>query len=263
MARTRNDGADGAYAAEVPACWRGGQDAADAKGMGAWEAYWEGLKDNQRLFREQANEFLQNLEARIGLHQRLRVLDFGSGFGHVADMLAPRVGELFLWDASANMRQCARARVGNHGNVRFLDLSDSPSSHPALQLDMILVNSVIQYMDAEEFSDWFLCWRKMLAPGGRLVISDIIPPEYPAYADIMDLLKFSSRRGFVLRAICQATTEIWRYWGVRRVRPLTRISRQDLDRQAQAAGLMVSYPWNLTHFTMRMTAVFTRVGADQ
>jgi SAM-dependent methyltransferase len=186
-----------------------------------------------------------------------RVLDFGCGFGFVAEMLAPHVGELFLWDASANMRRRARLNVAGRQNIRLLDLSDPKSLPDELQFELILVNSVVQYMNLEEFSAWLLRWRSMLAPGGRIVVSDLIPPNYPALRDVPDLLSFSARRGFLVCAVWQALREIGRYWKVRRFRPLSRIGLEELSKLGKDAGLAASYlPVNLTHFRTRLTAVF-------
>ena len=104
------------------------------------------MSDNQQIFREQSDDYVRNLESAIELDQRARVLDFGCGFGFVAELLAPRVGELFLWDASANMRRRARVKVAGCRNIRFLDLSDTQASRRDLRFDLILVNSVVQYM---------------------------------------------------------------------------------------------------------------------
>ena len=247
---------------EIPQCWSLEPTVNDGDDRGEWESYWERLNDRQQLFREQSDEYFRNLDATFGLDPRARVLDFGCGFGHVAQMLAPRVGELFLWDASANMRRRARLNVAGRQNIRFLDLSDPKSLSPDLQFELILVNSVVQYMTMEEFVIWLLRWRNMLAPGGRIVVSDLIPPDYGALWDIVDLLRLSARRGFLVRAIWQAVSEIWRYWGVRRVRPLSRLGREELSPRGKDAGLTVSYlPANLTHFKKRLTAVFTRAEA--
>jgi SAM-dependent methyltransferase len=227
---------------EIPQCWSLEPTVNDGDDRGEWESYWERLNDRQQLFREQSDEYFRNLDATFGL--------------------APRVGELFLWDASANMRRRARLNVAGHRNVRFLDFFDPKSLPDELQFELILVNSVVQYMTLDEFSAWLLRWRDMLAPGGRIVVSDLIPPDYPAFRDIRDLLRFSARRGFLVRAIWQAFSELGRYWGVRRVRPLSRIGREELSQWAKDAGLTVSYlPANLTHFKKRLTAIFTRAAA--
>jgi SAM-dependent methyltransferase len=244
---------------DIPQCWSLEPNGNDEDDRSEWESYWEGLSDRQRLFREQSDEYFRNLETALGLDLRARVLDFGCGFGHVAELLAPRVGKLFLWDSSANMRRRARLNVAGRQNICFLDLSAAKSLCSDMKFELILVNSVVQYMTLEEFSAWLLRWRDMLAPRGRIVVSDLIPPDYPAFRDIIDLLRFSARRGFLVRAVWQAFSELWRYWGVRRVRPLSRIGREELSQRGKDAGLTVSYlSANLTHFKKRLTAIFTR-----
>jgi cyclopropane fatty-acyl-phospholipid synthase-like methyltransferase len=232
--------------------------------IGEWRSYWESLSDRCQLFREQANEYVRRLEAALPLESNARVLDFGCGFGFVAAILAPRVGEVFLWDASSNMRQRARVNVAGQPNIRFVDLSEPRVVATELRFDLILVNSVVQYMTHDDFSAWLALWRDMLGPKGRVVVSDLIPPTYPSSSDIVDLLRFSARRRILARAIWQLFGDLWRYWRVRRVCSLTRIGREDLSRLGQTAGFVVSFlPMNLTHFTKRCTAVFTRAVHDQ
>jgi cyclopropane fatty-acyl-phospholipid synthase-like methyltransferase len=224
-----------------------------------WQVYWETLDDHQRLYREQAHEYVRNLTAALPLNPQMRVLDFGCGFGLVAATLAPLVGELFLWDASPNMWRHAQANVAGYANVRFLDRAERSPPVGGPCFDLILVNSVIQYMTPEEFSGWLACWRDLLGPGGRIVMSDIIPPDGGSVAEILDLLKFSARRGFLVRALWQAAGELGRYRKIRHARPLTRLGHEELRRRGREAGLVVTFlPRNLTHFPRRVTAVFAR-----
>jgi len=252
---------DDSQLVEIPECWRL-EAAPEMKrgGLSIWDSYWEELSEDRGLFREQSDEYVRNLASNIVLDQRARVLDFGCGFGFVAAMLSPRVGQIFLWDASPNMRRRARMNLAGYTNVRFLDLSNS--STLVLHFDLILVNSVIQYMSHDDFASWLLRWRDLLGTRGRIIISDIIPPYYRASWDVMDLLRLSIQRRFLTHAIWQAFKELWRYWGVRRVRPLTRIGPEYLRQRATNAGMTVHYlPRNLTHFEKRLSAVFTPEGA--
>jgi SAM-dependent methyltransferase len=220
---------------------------------GGWDAYWEALSDRQTLFREQADEYVRNLAATGLLNPAARVLDFGCGFGHVADGLAPRVGELFLWDSSRNMRERAAGATASRRNVRPLDLSGR-SAPPGLRFDLILVNSVAQYMSRADFAAWLRCWREMLSPSGRIVASDLIPPDCEVSRDVFDLLRFSARRGFFWAALRQAAGELGRYRRTRRAVPLTRYARGDLEGLARDAGLIVEFlPRNLTPFRDRIS----------
>src|SRR5262249_28985463 len=160
-----------------------------------------------------------------------------------------------LWPGAATIRRHARARMAPFGNVRYLDLSGPEHFPRDPRFDLILVNSVCQYMTPDEFSGWLGHWRQMLAPGGRVVISDLIPPDYSGSRDLLHLLRFSPRRGFLLRAVFQAVGEIFRYYKTRQARPLTRFGKEELTRRGQEAGLTVEFlPRNLTHFPERLTA---------
>jgi cyclopropane fatty-acyl-phospholipid synthase-like methyltransferase len=226
--------------------------------QGGWQPYWEELSESQQPFREQADEYVRNLESSLPLAPGMRVLDFGCGFGFVAEQLAPKVGELFIWDSSANMRRRARINTARRPNVKLLDLSSEKDLFGRKGCDLILVNSVVQYMTPDEFSRWLVWWRGALAPEGRIVVSDLIPPDHRSISDLIDLLVFSARRGRLARLLWQAFSELNRYLKMRRARPLTRIGCDELSRRGAAAGLAVNFlPRNLTHFRRRITAIFS------
>ena len=224
-----------------------------------WQAYWDGLSERRRqLFCEQASEYVLRLESALSLKSMRCVLDFGCGFGFAAEMLARRVDQVYLWDASENMRRYALVNVAGRHNIQFVDLSDAKAVPRDLRFDLILVNSVVQYMSRDEFAVRLFQWRSMLARHGWIVVSDLIPPNYQSAWDIVDLLKFSAAHGLLMRSIWQAMGDVKRHWRISRAYPLCRIGREELDRWGKAAGLAVSYlPSNLTHLTRRITAVFS------
>jgi cyclopropane fatty-acyl-phospholipid synthase-like methyltransferase len=245
---------------EIPVCWsldRVAETSASHSGDG-WAAYWEGLGGTEAFFREQAREYVANLECAIALNPTAQVLDFGCGFGFVAELLAPKVGQVFLWDTSPNMRRRAHRKLDCHKNIRFLDLSEPQAIAPDLKFDLIVVNSVVQYMSLERFTASLAMWRTMLAARGYIVVSDLIPPNYNSAFDIVDLLKFSIRRHVFGSALFQAIRDLGRYWRMRRGCPLTRISVEDLSALGKHASLSVScLVSNLTYFRGRLTAVLT------
>jgi SAM-dependent methyltransferase len=108
------------------------------------------------------------------------------------------VGHLFLWDAAESMLVRARSHLAGHPNVHFLDLSGSSDPPEDLRFDLILVNSVVQYMTEDEFLAWLARWREQLAPSGQIVISDLIPPDHPQPADILALLNLQHAPGIPL-----------------------------------------------------------------
>jgi SAM-dependent methyltransferase len=224
-----------------------------------WSSYWEALDDRHPIFQMDAVDYVRRLEVMLPLNLTARVLDFGCGFGFVATALAPKVGEIFLWDASSNMRSRAQRRVAHYQNIRFLDLSEAVRLPPSLFFDLIFVNSVAQYMTDEEFSSWLKRWQQMLAPDGRLVISDLIVPGHSALVEMGALLAFSARHQFLRQAVVYGLLESKHYWSHRATYPLRAVARNDLRRQTEAMGLVIEFlPANLTFRTRRYTAVLTQ-----
>ena len=149
-----------------------------------WREYFDGLKDQSPLYREQAALYVESLCAAVGVQHHQRVLDFGCGFGFVAALLAPLVAEVWWWDPSPNMRSAAERNTIDFPNARFCDLSAMPFAEPGsiwqeTRFDVILINSVAQYMAPEELWAWLRQWRAMLAPNGQIgaIRSHPAPPQ--------------------------------------------------------------------------------------
>lgn len=224
-----------------------------------WQSYFEELSVFHPVIQAEARDAVERLESALSLNSQMSALDFGCGFGFMADELASRVREVYLWDASENMRRLASRKVARHNNVRFLDLSTPDLISAEHSFDLILVNSVVQYMSKEDFSAWLKRWRCLLAPQGSLVISDIIMPGQSFLLDLLAYLVFGAREGFLVHTLWNTLKQFSRYLRVRRKRPLTRYSREELQEQASAAGLSVRFlPENITYRTRRLAAVLSQ-----
>jgi cyclopropane fatty-acyl-phospholipid synthase-like methyltransferase len=225
----------------------------------SWTSFFDQLRDDSPLYREQAAIYVSRLATTVQLDSTQRVLDFGCGFGYVATLLAPLVGELWLWDASSAMRTEAARNTAPHRNVRILDLSSTDRT-PAEsgRLDLILVNSVIQYMSRKDLSGWLVRWRGMLPPGGQVVASDLIPARSNLLSDPVDLIRLAARHQSPLRVAAHALGGLVSYWSVARAVPLSRVSVDDFTGRGAEAGFdTVVLPSNLTHFRRRWAAVLT------
>lgn len=222
----------------------------------SWVSYWEELSEGQLLFRQEADEYVRRLTRALPPSPGSAVLDFGCGYGFVAEGLAPLVGSLYLWDAAESMRHHAARRLAGVANVYPLERVEPP---PGGAFDLILVNSVVQYMTEEELAGWLGRWRPLLAPSGRVVLSDLIPPDHRSLSDVLSLLRFSLRRGYFCRALRNVLGERKRYQQTVRAHPLLHVGRDHLKQLAAAAGLTATFlPRNLTHFAKRYTAVLER-----
>ena len=223
-----------------------------------WITYHEGVKD-QTLFRKEAFEFAARLEKFMQLSRQWHVLDFGCGFGHVADALAPKVREVHIWDESENMRIQASRNVSHHRNVVLCEAMNSSEFLSDRQFDLILVNSVVQYMSIHDFSCWLGKWGSLLTTEGTIIISDIIPLRSSPFLDLASLVTFSVRHRILFQAIREGF-KMWRNWGkINKAQPLQHYSREGIRRNVEAAGLRAVFiKRNLTYRRGRLSVALSR-----
>lgn len=247
-----------ASAPSVPPAWVAPAavnfDAAD------WRSYWEKIEDRQQVFRAEARDHVARLRRLVPVDSRTRTLDFGCGFGFAAEQLAPHVASVALWDGAANVRRRARARVAWLPNVEMADFSNPDAMPPGTAYDLITVHSVVQYMSETELRAWLVRWRRMLRPGGRLVLSDLIQPGASAVRELLDYLGFAARAGFLGNALIGGAREFASYFGARSSRPLLRVEESRLTPWATQAGFAVEWLGeNLSHRRFRRTAVLRAI----
>jgi len=136
--------------------------------MHGWSAFWNTYYQDGQAVRLEALEFVRQLENLLGITATMRVLDFGCGAGFVAEALAPKVRALYLWDVYPYQLNRARERLGRYENVAVLDLPAPANPRPPLRFDLILVNSVIQYMTASELQGWLPRWAGRICVGRQI-----------------------------------------------------------------------------------------------
>jgi SAM-dependent methyltransferase len=221
---------------------------------GVWQQDWQGLTGPERLVRDQSRFYAQNLLRWLSPPASSRVLDFGCGCGYVAKELASQVAHITLCDLSAPMRQQAKRAVSECPNAEVLDTANLGDR----RFDLIVVNSVVQYFQPDELRTRFDDWRTHLAAGGRVVLSDLIPPSNSLLDDVWDLAHFALRENLFLDLIRYALRYPFEYARARHNQPLLHVSPQQITQMAEAAGLRaVLAPHNMTHFRSRFTVLLT------
>lgn len=129
-----------------------------------------------------------------------RVLDYGCGEALAADRVARRCRHLTLCDGAELVRRRLAERLGHIPNVTIM----APEGFGAIadgSFDLIVVNSVVQYLSREELTGTLALWRRKLSPAGRLVIADVLPHQLSPLTDVAALLRFAAANGFLLAAI--------------------------------------------------------------
>jgi ArsR family transcriptional regulator len=125
-----------------------------------------------------------DVEAMLGLlDPDLVVGDLGCGTGQLAARLAPHVRAVIGVDGSRAMLAAARRRMADAPNVdlRHGDLEALPIADGTLDLALLVL--VLHYQD--EPVRVLAEARRALAPGGRLLVVDMVPHEERALAERM------------------------------------------------------------------------------
>jgi len=226
-----------------------------------WQSHYDSMAHHESLdlFNAEARDYFSRLGHAVRLSHCRRVLDFGCGLGFVSELLATEVGKLYFWDYSENMLETARARLTKVSNSEVIDLSCADDTTDT-NFDLIVVNSVIQYMSDEDFATWLGRWRNMLEKSGVLVISDVILPQPAFLTEVADSLSFSVKEGFLIRTLKQNFKQYWRYLKARRQATMTRYSKDDFSRRVEKEGFAIQFlPENLTYRTNRFSALLRPV----
>lgn len=164
----------------------------------SWFAFWsrpEGIHISERhleaRYRCVANEYLAAFPDTAGT----RLLDYGCGEALESKRLAARGIDLTLYDRSAYFRDRVESRFAGTKGIRILD--DAALGHAGSgSFDHVLVCSVIQYLSPGELDALIAMAKRLLTPGGSLILADIIPKSLGTFADVVDFLLYSARHRF-------------------------------------------------------------------
>jgi SAM-dependent methyltransferase len=128
------------------------------------------------------------------------VLDFGCGEALSAGLVAERCRVLHLCDGAALVRTRLAQQFGLLGNVVVM-APEQLGEIPAGSLDLIVVNSVLQYLSRADLDGLLATWRGLLKPGGQLLIADVVPPDVGPLTDVLALLRLAAGNGFLIASL--------------------------------------------------------------
>ncbi len=161
--------------------------------MPSWREFWDSAhsiyvnerhKDvHYRDVAEQLADFVPRPDACV--------LDHGSGEAIHADLVAARARELYLCDAAASVRAANAAHFAGNTKIKVIAPEDVERL-PEGSLDLVFANSLVQYLTAAELDRLLGVWRRLLAPGGMLIVADMIPPDVGAISDGLALLRYAA-----------------------------------------------------------------------
>jgi len=184
------------------------------------------------------------------------VLDYACGEALSAAKVAEACGKLFLAEPAPGVRGRLIARFAPNTKIRVRSLDDLRHMEEK-SVDLAVMNSVAQYMTPAELDAAFAVIRRLLKPGGRLVLGDILRPEVGMGRDVFALLKFAATHGFLKDAFYGlASTALSDYRQLRTRIGLQRYSEAEMVAKLAAGGLPASRAHqNIGHNPWRMTFV--------
>ncbi len=128
------------------------------------------------------------------------VLDHGCGEALYAEAVAAGCGRLILCEAAPAVREKLAVRVAGNPAIEVIG-PDAASSIADGSLDLVIANSLVQYLKREELVALLDLWRGKLKPGGSLVVADVIPPDVSPVTDALALLRFGWQGRFLGAAL--------------------------------------------------------------
>jgi SAM-dependent methyltransferase len=231
-------------------------------GMTRWADYWNA--DNPIYVSERHKLLHYRLVARdivammdeLGVGRDGAVLDYGCGEALSADLVARRCARLTLCDAAPIVRERLTARFAGSPTIAVMAPEDVDAL-PDRAFDLVVVNSLVQYLSRDEFAQRLAVWRAKLRAGGYLALADIIPPHVSPVADAHALLSFAVKGGFVGAAIVGLVRTFFSdYRKLRGELGLAQYAEAEMLGLIAAAGLKAERrARNLGHNQARMTFV--------
>jgi ubiquinone/menaquinone biosynthesis C-methylase UbiE len=184
------------------------------------------------------------------------VLDYACGEALSAAQVAEACGKLYLAEPAPGVRGRLIARFAPNMKIRVRSLEDLRKMEEN-SLDLVVMNSVAQYMTPAELDSAFATSRRLLKPGGRLVVGDVLRPEVGMPRDILALLRFARANGFLRDALLGLiSTALSDYRQLRSRVGLQRYGEAQMMAKLAASGFNASRAqFNIGHNPWRMTFV--------
>ena len=224
--------------------------------MTTWRDFWDSAhsiyvsdrhKDvHYRDVAEQLAAFVPRPDAHV--------LDYGSGEAIHAGIVANRAREVLLCDAAASVRAVIAARFVDNPKIKVL-APEEVEHLPDRSLDLVFANSLVQYLTETELDRMLALWRRLLAPGGVLIVADVIPPSVGPLSDGLALIRYAAANGFLGAALLGLTrTALSRYTRLRGELGIARYDEAAFLGKLRLAGFAAKrLARNVEHNPARMT----------
>jgi 2-polyprenyl-3-methyl-5-hydroxy-6-metoxy-1,4-benzoquinol methylase len=167
------------------------------------------------------------------------VLDWGCGEALAAERMAARGLHVLLYDGAEAVRARLRPRIEGHEHIDVLD-DDALAALSPQSIDLILIVSVVQYLDRHQLDQTLGRFYALLTPEGALLLGDVIEPDTPILKDVHNLLRFAYRERFLLAALLGlGSTFVSRYRKLRHQLGFSRYTPAEIESILRSQGFSV------------------------
>ncbi len=188
-----------------------------------------------------------------------RVMDYGCGEATSAKLIAEASAHLTMVEAAPNVRAALSARHAGDAKITVIT-PDQAAALPDASFDLIVMHSVAQYLSAAELDKLLAMFRRLMAPGGLVIVGDIVPPQLAAPAAAFTLLRFGAANGFFWAALFGLMRIfVSDYLKLRKTVGLSHYTEPEMLAKLKAAGFAAERaPRNIGHNQWRMTFLCRR-----
>lgn len=230
------------------------------EGVVTWAEYWDGqttIYVNARHKRIHYEMVARDIVACLP-GPAARVVDYGCGEASSAHVVADQCAHLFLCESAPTTRRRLEERYRDRSDIAVIS-PDEFAQLPSGTIDVIIANSVIQYLSPAALAQVLAVSRNKLSPVGCLVLADVVPRHVGVLGDASELFKFAAANGFLVAAGVGLVRSFFSsYPRIRRELGLLRFDEAEMLEQLKRAGFDAyrRYP-NLGHNQRRMAFVAT------
>jgi len=221
-----------------------------------WITFWDNphsIYVNARHFDVHYRDVADGI-VRLLPREGLRVLDYGCGEALHAGRVADKAAKLYLGESAPRVREHLAQRFAGNAAIAVVSPDDVARMADG-SLDMVVANSVVQYLSSSELDRLLALMRRLIAPGGILIVADVIPPNASPIRDAMALLRYAAAHGFLLAALAGLVRTVFSdYRKVRGQLGIACYSEAEFMARLSAAGFTAQrLAHNLEHNPTRMS----------
>ena len=177
-----------------------------------WVEYWnsENVWANSNLWSKQMRTFVRLSSELMGFSRDDKVLDFGCGNGHFAEIAAGRLGSVVCADVSEHYIEVCKRKFASTSNVTVARIKPDMSDISTLGTGFtkVICFSVLHYFSDLDYVRGFVRGMQQICVSGAKMIIGDIGSKHRTFKDNLKALAFVLREGMLIDAV-SVVTRIW------------------------------------------------------